>query len=474
MLRKMPKPYPRRRKLWFSYLDPLEAKWVSRSTGFDVGKEASAQRFIDQFIVELHEAAAGEGAALTVAAWAARWIERRRALGVATVNDEEARLRLHVLPRIGALLLTAIRPKHIAAVITELRIAGALSPRSIHHVYGHLHTMFAAARREELIETNPVDLERGVLPQKTDKDPTWRHEAIFARDEVELLLGDPRVLGDRQVLYGLKGLAGLRHNEAATLRWADVDTAAQPLGKILLGKTKSRVPRAIPVHPLLAAMLAEWRIGGWGEMMGRPPRRDDLVVPTRNGRVRDPNDAQDGLLHDLGLLELRTAAGADRKRRGHDLRRTLITMLLEAGARRDIIEWFTHGPRGDIISVYTQLPWPVVCAEMLKLQIGRRRGADVLPLHTPLHASGRHRNHSGKDATPTGFEPIARAAKRRQTADRKRADDGLNGSSEAIRVVGPLHAVLEELTTGNVAGAVSLVTEIIERLEGRAAAGSRP
>lgn len=45
-----------------------------------------------------------------------------------------------------------------------------------------------------------------------------------------------------------------------------------------------------------------------------------------------------------------------RRRRGHDLRRTFITLAQVDGARRDLLETVTHGPRGDIVSIYTTFP----------------------------------------------------------------------------------------------------------------------
>jgi hypothetical protein len=43
--------------------------------------------------------------------------------------------------------------------------------------------------------------------------------------------------------------------------------------------TKTDAVKHVPVHPMLAAMLAEWKLGGWAEMMGRAPGPDDLIVP---------------------------------------------------------------------------------------------------------------------------------------------------------------------------------------------------
>jgi hypothetical protein len=49
-----------------------------------------------------------------------------------------------------------------------------------------------------------------------------------------------------------------------------------------LEETKSQVPRRIPVHAVLARMLAEWKLSGWERTYGRAPTADDFIIPTRN------------------------------------------------------------------------------------------------------------------------------------------------------------------------------------------------
>ena len=62
--------------------------------------------------------------------------------------------------------------------------------------------MFKRAVKEELIVANPVQMERGTLPKKVDKDPTWRSEAIFTREEAERTLPlVRRVVADLTVEY---------------------------------------------------------------------------------------------------------------------------------------------------------------------------------------------------------------------------------------------------------------------------------
>ena len=77
-------------------------------------------------------------------------------------------------------------------------------------------------------------------------------------------------------------------------------------------------------------------------------------------------ESQNSFRADLALLGFR-------HRRGHDLRRTFITLAQVDGARRDLLETITHGPRGSIINVYTTFPCPALCAEVAKLKIRKQR-----------------------------------------------------------------------------------------------------
>ena len=98
-----------------------------------------------------------------------------------------------------------------------------------------------------------------------------------------------------------------------------------------------------------------------------------------------------------------------RRRRGHDLRRTFITLAQVDGARRDLLEIVTHGPRGDIVSIYTTFPWPALCAEVAKLDVrlleGRVLDGEFSGLATKFATSQQTaRNRWEEIATPTGFE----------------------------------------------------------------------
>jgi len=282
--------YIRGRRIWARYKDGAGA-WKSAKTPYLVGSEEKARRWVRHVERGLTAAAeAGEalgvapGQPVTVRAYGEKWLKDRAALGLNSAPDDTSRLRLHAFPVIGALGLNEVRPRHVRGLVLGMRQAGKLAPRSIRHVYATLATMFRTALADELIDSTPCILARGILPKKVDKDPAWRAQAIYTREEVERLISDSQIPEDRRVLYALKGVAGLRHGEAAGLRWRHYDTSLAPLGGLSLEKTKTDVPRRVPVHPTLARILAEWKLAGWERTYGRTPTPDDLIVPTRNMR----------------------------------------------------------------------------------------------------------------------------------------------------------------------------------------------
>jgi hypothetical protein len=96
--------------------------------------------------------------------------------------------------------------------------------------------------------------------------------------------------------------------------------------------------------------------------------------------------------------------------------RTFITLAQVDGARRDLLEAVTHGPRGDIVSVYTTFPWPALCEEVGKLKISLREekllDGSFGALATRFATSQRKaRNRWRKVVTPSGLERVQDASK---------------------------------------------------------------
>lgn len=370
--------YRRGNKLWLGYID-AKGKQHCASSGLDVGHEREAKKILEKIEARIAaglEHGEAELGPVTVARFAEQWIKGRREQGLRDVDTDDGRLRKHVLPHLGTMPLDAVRPKHLIAMVKALRATGKLAPRTVYNVYGLVHTLFRDAVIEELVSATPAVLSKNQLGKKVDADPEWRVGALFTRGELEALISSDALPWDRRVVYALEGLAGLRHGEAVGLLWRSYEPRMEPLGRLVIARsydragTKTERPREVPVHPTLAGILDDWKRTGWVELMGRAPGPDDLVVPSREGAVRSRHHSRNKLLEDLARLGFR-------HRRGHDLRRTFITLVRVDGARKDILEAVTHSPRGNIIDIYTTLPWSSLCEEVAKLKVELREPAVV-------------------------------------------------------------------------------------------------
>ena len=74
-----------------------------------------------------------------------------------------------------------------------------------------------------MVEQSPCILDEHQLEPLVDKNPAWRNEAVLARDEIETIISDARIPADRQMVYALELLAGVRPGEAAAPRWRHYD-----------------------------------------------------------------------------------------------------------------------------------------------------------------------------------------------------------------------------------------------------------
>ena len=303
-----------------------------------------------------------------------KWLARRLRLGLRNTPNERGQLEKHVLPMLGQAPLHEIRVRHIRDLVDGLR-ASKLAPRTVRSIYGTLHKLFADLVVDELLGSTPCVLTKDQLPKLRDKNPEWRAQALFTRAELELLISADVVPWDRRVLNALMLLTGGRLGEVVGLRWRDLDETAEQLKRLDISRsydqaTKTESPRSVPVHPVLDKIIMEWKRDGFFTIMGRRPTRDDLIVPSRRGRIRSRHQVRNTFLEDLQRRELRP-------RRVHDTRRTFITIARVDGARLDVLEQITHAPKRNIMDLYTTLPWPTLCLAVRCIRVRRLSASDV-------------------------------------------------------------------------------------------------
>lgn len=194
-------------------------------------------------------------------------------------------------------------------------------------------------------------------------------------------------------------LGGLRPGEVSAVRWRHYDANVEPLGKLTVAKayntrkhnekgTKTNAVRHVPVHPTLAAMLAEWKLSGWAAMMGRAPEPDDLLVPlppddaeSRRSRKGEAYRGHDYAGKRWRNVDLKLLGG--REREMYAMKSTFITLAIEDGANPEILEHrVTHAKakRSAFDGYDRGAHWDATCREVAKLRLARRRLAGRVTL----------------------------------------------------------------------------------------------
>lgn len=313
---------------------------------------------------------------ITVRELSRDWLKEKKGTGQSSYPVAETHLRLYVLPELGDMQIRKVRPRHVKSLLEKLKTThskrgGTLAPRTIRYVYFMLKYMFQWACQEELLRVNPIIVSGKWLPKERDKDPQWRRTARFVVGEVHDLVFSTSLDFRRRVSNALEFMTGTRPGEASALRWKDWEWERAPLGGLVCGEaystalqrrkpTKTEVVREIPVHPLLASMLSEWRAEGWRQWTGRDPTDEDLILPLVDGSHRPSDVALAEFHNDLKRLGLR-------RRRHYDTRRSFVSILRDAGAKKEDIRLITSLLYEESIDFYDTPTWQRLCDVVLLL-----------------------------------------------------------------------------------------------------------
>ena len=208
---------------------------------------------------------------------------RRRELSVdnswksyATKMGYENYLKRWIAPRWGTHPLTKVKPIEVESWLRQLPLARG----SCAKIRNIMSVLFNHACRYELYSENPIHLVR--QSAKRRKVPCILHV-----EEIKQLLDSVGALP--RLLIFLDVTTGLRQSELFGLRWSDMDFDNGEInvvrsvvhGVISRCKTESSA-KPIPMDPLLAEMLKEWR------KVTRYRSTDDWVFASKRAKGRRP------------------------------------------------------------------------------------------------------------------------------------------------------------------------------------------
>lgn len=241
--------------------------------------------------------------------WVPALTVRRR-----TRDEYEAKMRLHVLPVLGATRLDRLEP-----YVLDRWVVGLPKTRTGLHAFRVLHAALSRAVRWRLIEVNPLDAVDPPRPQPTQTTVLTSDEAleyldVFAGHELEPI-----------VVLAIG--CGLRRSELCALEWSDIDikNATVSITKGMherKGETWLEEPKSANSRRIVS--LPAWVV--------------DALKPHRGiGPITTRKPSQ------VSALYRRTIAAADRARKAADpttglryvpikqLRHTHATIALAAG-----------------------------------------------------------------------------------------------------------------------------------------------
>lgn len=276
----------------------------------------------------------------TVADYLRAWLESVRppAIQISTWLRYEQLVRLHIIPFLGSLQLTKLRPLHVRQLYAN-RLAAGLSPTSVHQMHAVLHRALEIAFDDEILPRNPASSVTPPAASSAKRPTLGSTEALRL---IEALVEDR--LG---ALVTMALLTGMRQGELLALRWGDVDFETK---RIMIHRSILRVKgrwhvkgpkressvRQMRIPDAAVAMLSKHRRDqlverlAAGPLWAQDPELADLIFTTRTGYPLHRDVIRFALRGGLARAGLPTI-------RFHDLRHSFATMALESGIDLKII-----------------------------------------------------------------------------------------------------------------------------------------
>lgn len=187
--------------------------------------------------------------------------------GFASVDDQEARFRLHLIPRFGQRKVAQITTPEIKRYIKRRQREGAKNGTINRELELMRHTFNLAIQGRKILHAAHVPMLR--------EDNT--REGFFTREEVERLCRHLKPPTDAFVMFAF--LTGWRYGEIRKLKWNQVDFAASEI-RIHVGKDKSRAGRVFPMHAQLRKLLKGLARTSAERIAARGRQGDAAAVPT--------------------------------------------------------------------------------------------------------------------------------------------------------------------------------------------------
>ena len=282
---------------------------------------------------------------ITLAEFLEKWLKDSVSVNVAprTAEGYEHIVRQHLIPGLGGILLTQLKPENLQRYYAE-KLAGGrrdgkggLSARTVRHHHVTLHTALGVAVKMGLTGRNPAD---AVTPPRYQ-----RHEFQVLTEADMFKVLEQAKSTPYYALYFLALFTGMRRSEILGLRWGDVDfifaqiSVVRSLHHLRNGQFIFRQPKTAKSRRLIAlspaAVLALTEHRRKQEIIckhiGRKLADDDLVFSQDEGGPLLPDSVTRAWVRMMDKLGLKGV-------RLHDLRHSHASQLLKQGIHPKIVQ----------------------------------------------------------------------------------------------------------------------------------------
>jgi integrase len=319
----------RQRRISTKSTDRRKAQQIA-SAFEKVARERRTKSHVQRVIAALHEELGGAPLCrTTLREFASTWLaEKERTTAPATIRFYRggvAKLLRFLGSRADGLMSELSKAELLAY---RRSLAERVSARSANHDFVVVKMLFRSARRDDVLEKDPLELVDALRSAAREANPKRR---AFTLDELRTILEHSDSEWRSMILCGL--YTGQRLSDIAKLTWENVDLVRQEI-RLVTAKTRKRlaIPLALPLQRHLES------IAGDDPRAPLHPRAYEII--RREGRSCTLSREFGELLAITGLRKRRSHAGIGKGRGAvrdshgpsfHSLRRTATTLLHEAG-----------------------------------------------------------------------------------------------------------------------------------------------
>jgi len=299
------------------------------------GNYRKAEQELTKVFREIDTQTFAEPSRQTLAEYLDRWLETTAPLSVSerTLEDYRTRLKLDVVPNIGAIRLDRLSMQDVQSVSAAQSSRG-LSPRTVRYTHAVLRQALEKAVIGGLLIRNPA--QHVVMPKQRRTELK-----VLSHQQVSRFL----VVTDNSpwhALWSVLLLGGLRPSEALALRWSDLEDNRLRISRALKKVKNNRYAidspktersrRAVFLPDAAIRALREHRVRQNIHALsaGENFERNELIFPNSNGRIMDLAKVRRLFKQSLADAELPQV-------RLYDCRHSHATMLLGAGENPKIV-----------------------------------------------------------------------------------------------------------------------------------------